>query len=132
MAKWRSGRGRGARQVLDIAYLDRVAGHVGRAELNERLVDGLLELSDLLDRLEGLAEANDRDEVLTLARTLTGVSGHLGLSALAAASAEAIRMGRRPKLSTAGLARPLLAQRALALEALARHGTTLRDGGDRI
>lgn len=82
--------------ILDEAYLERLAIHIGVDEARELLADGMLELSDRLDRLTALAAARDTEGLLLLTHDIAGAAGHLGLSAMsreAAAANRALREG---------------------------------------
>lgn len=121
MSKWLPGKRRQPPPVLDQAFLGRVSALVGRADMQERLSDGLLELSDLFDRVAEAVESADNDKLAEAAQDISTIAGHLGLSALASASAETIRQARRDISDTSDVAATLLGQRGGALEALARH-----------
>lgn len=76
---------------LDHAYLARLAGHIGAPETRELLSDGMLELSDRLDRLAELAATGRGAALADLAHDIAGAAGHLGLSRLSLAAVEAYR-----------------------------------------
>jgi HPt (histidine-containing phosphotransfer) domain-containing protein len=82
------------RPILDAAYLERLARHVGTQVLAELLADGLIELDDRLARLAELAEAGDRKGIARLGHDLVGMAGHLGLSRLSSAAAAMNRAAR--------------------------------------
>jgi hypothetical protein len=91
MFKWMSPEPR--RPVLDAAYLDRLAGHLGKPVLKELMADGLIELDDRMRRLDELAEAGDLIGLVRMGHDLVGMAGHLGLSHLSAAAAGLARCG---------------------------------------
>lgn len=109
-------------QVLDLTYLERLSGHLGTEIAAEILADGMLELSDRLDRVQELAEAGERDALLRLTHDIAGASGHLGLSAM---SQGAMAVNR--ELRTAGdksfdqMVQPLLNLRNSSIEALGHY-----------
>jgi len=85
------------RPVLDASYLTRLAGHLGEAELNEILADGLIELTDRLARVAEMASVGDPGGLARLGHDLVGMAGHLGLTRLSAAAAELNRAARDAK-----------------------------------
>jgi len=108
--------------VLDLDYLDRLAGHLGRDTVDELLADGLIELADRLERVETLVAAEDREGLMRLSHDLIGIAGHLGLSALSAAAARMNREGRRdPGKPLDEIAGPVIACGPPACAALRDH-----------
>ncbi len=77
--------------LLDEPYLERLESHLGEAELRELLSDGLLELSDRIDRIPSLVEAADREELVGHLHDVVGMAGHLGLTRLSHAAVDAGR-----------------------------------------
>jgi len=130
MALWFQKPGKAAPPVLDLAYLNRLACHIGEAETRELLADGMLELSDRLDRLAEHAARDEVAEIAEIAHDIAGAAGHLGLSAMSLAAVEACRFARAddpPSGQT--LIAPLLGCRGPALEALGHYcaGETAAD-----
>jgi len=80
--------------VLDEDFLARLAGHVGTAVLSELAADGLIELTDRLNRLTELRKERDSDAIARLGHDLVGMAGHLGLARLSAAAAALNRAAR--------------------------------------
>jgi HPt (histidine-containing phosphotransfer) domain-containing protein len=80
--------------VLDDGYLDRLAKHIGPAQVRELLADGLLELTDRLDRLREQAAREEIEEIGKLCHDIAGAAGHLGLSRLSHAAVEGCRLSR--------------------------------------
>jgi HPt (histidine-containing phosphotransfer) domain-containing protein len=110
------------RPVLDTAYLDRLAAHLGAQTVDELLADGLIELCDRLERMEGLAAAGERETFLALMHDLTAIAGHLGLAELSALAAQANREGRSDADAPLdALAAPLNTAAPAALTALRDH-----------
>ncbi|MEM1345674.1 MAG: Hpt domain-containing protein [Pseudomonadota bacterium] len=122
MLGWLKGRPRApARPILDSEFLARLEGHIGADVVQELLSDGLIEIEDRLQALERAAARHDRGEALRLAHDITGIAGHLGLSALSLASASLVREGREaPDHATPALVAPVLALGPDALAALRR------------
>jgi HPt (histidine-containing phosphotransfer) domain-containing protein len=85
--------------ILDEGYLERLASHIGMEEARELLADGMLELSDRLDRLAQLASDRDVEGLLTLTHDIAGAAGHMGLSAM---SHEAVEANRTLREGTGG------------------------------
>jgi len=107
--------------VLDEDYLARLAAQIGDRVLRELLADGLVEVSDRVERLREAAVAGDRRAVLGLAHDLTGIAGHLGLSALSRAAAACQQQGRSvPEADAAALAAPMIAAGPASCERLRR------------
>lgn len=119
----RWGRGRrppGAdAQILDEAFLGRLERHVGPAVLRELLADGLIELTDRLERLAQAVDDGHREEVFRIGHDIAGLAGHIGLSAL---SAHAVAMNRaaraEPDRAVATVAAPVIAAGPSAVDAL--------------
>lgn len=84
--------------VLDEGYLDRLAKHVGVIAACELLADGMLELTDRLDKLASLAAEGRIDEIGSLTHDIAGVAGHLGLSALSMRAVDATRASRETQM----------------------------------
>jgi len=93
---WLTRKAQGFRPVLDVEYLCRLEAHLGEAVVAELLFDGLMELSDRLDRLTRLAESGDHEALGHLGHDLIATAGHLGLSALSIAAADMQRRLREP------------------------------------
>ena len=110
-----------ARPVLDADYVDRLAGHLGRAVLNELMADGLIELADRLRRVEEAAAAADLAALGRLGHDLVGMAGHLGLSQLSAAAADLSRSAKDSQAGTVEKASVLCAVGWEAAEALRQH-----------
>lgn len=98
---------------LNMDYLQRLSRHLGNDVTRELLADGMIDLSDRLNRVEGLVEAGDADGLARLAHEVAGAAGHLGLAALSVAA-----VGAQRELREDGAAGP---------EVLARIGATLVD-----
>ena len=92
------------RPVLDTAYLERLAGHLGKSVLDELMADGLIELADRTRRLQEMAEAGDIEGLARLGHDLVGMAGHLGLSRLSAAAADLSRSAHEGRPDTVGKA----------------------------
>ena len=95
MAERREDRAASA-PVLDPGYVGRLEEQVGADVVVELFADGLVELSDRLDRLADAARDRERDSALALAHDLTSVAGHLGLARLSLTAADCQRVLRRP------------------------------------
>ena len=80
--------------VLDDEYLARLAKHIGLSQVRELVADGLLELTDRLDRLREHAERGEIEEIGALCHDIAGSAGHLGLSRLSHAAVEGCRLSR--------------------------------------
>jgi len=93
--------------TLDTAYLARLGWHLGISVLAELMADGLIELTDRLDRLDDLAAAGDLDGMARLGHDLVGMAGHLGLTRLSVAAAE---MNRAARDGAAGQAEAIVAE----------------------
>lgn len=113
--------------VLDTDHLDRLEGHLGPDALSELLADGLIELSDRLNRLGQLQKTAELDSMGRLGHDLAGMAGNLGLTRLAATAREMNRVARagdKPAaLAEAGAVRRLGFE---ASEALRHHLAYLR------
>ena len=117
--------------VLDRDYLDRLGAQLGEEPLAELLADGLVELTDRLDRLADHARDHARDEALSLVHDLTSLAGHLGLARLsltAAACQKALR--RHASGDHAALLCPVLAEGEAACRALRARLGPSRAGED--
>ena len=105
---------------LDTAYLERLQKHLGEDVTRELMADGMLELSDRLDRVEHLAEKQQVGELRRLTHDIAGAAGHLGLSALSFHAAEANRALRDDSPQPAkGVMKAMLECRAQSLDSLA-------------
>jgi len=114
--------GMAARPLLDEAYLDRLAAHLGEEAVAELLSDGLIELADRFAEAKRLIAEADGQGLVRLTHDLTGVAGHMGLSALSAAAAEANRALRAPPWAEAEAGVALLLELgAESAVALRRH-----------
>lgn len=81
--------------VLDEDYLARLGQHIGLAQVRELLADGLIELTDRLDRLREHAARGEVREIDAICHDIAGSAGHLGLSELSHAAVEACRICRQ-------------------------------------
>lgn len=106
------------RPVLDCAYLERLAGHLGKPALAELMADGLIELADRMRRLDEMAAAGDLRGLGRLGHDLVGMAGHLGLSRLSAGAAELARGGHDERAETLDTAREVRHWSDEAAEAL--------------
>lgn len=113
--------------ALDTDHLDRLESHLGADALAELLADGLIELSDRLNRLAELQKTADLDGMAKLGHDLAGMAGNLGLARLAAVAGEMNRVAREgdkpAALAEAGAVRRLGLE---ASEALRHHLAYLR------
>lgn len=108
--------------LLDTGYLDRLEMHLGEAALTELIADGMLELSDRLDRVAVGAAGGDGDAVAHLCHDIASVAGHLGLSRLSAAAIDLNRVLRETAPTPPGcLTAPLTPVGAQSLDALGAH-----------
>jgi len=82
------------RPDLDSGYLARLASHLGQAVMDELLADGLIELTDRLQRAKDLAATGEMDALARLGHDLVGMAGHLGLARLSSAAAGLNRAAR--------------------------------------
>ena len=116
-----TGRHRESREkpvLLDGQYLERLESHLGEAALRELLSDGLLELSDRIDRIPKLAEADDRDELARLLHDVVGMAGHLGLTRLSHAAVTAGRAFQTDGSGAPDAVDPVLASAPEAISAI--------------
>ena len=119
MFEWLKKQEEPAKPLLDTAFLDRLAAHLGRDVTRELMADGLIELSDRLHRLKVLADENDIAEIAKLAHDLAGMAGHLGLSRMSQLSVDVNRLARDGEVDSArGLVSPVLDVAPLSLDAL--------------
>lgn len=81
--------------VLDEDFLARLGNHIGGTVLAELAADGLIELTDRLNRLAELRHAGDSEAIARLGHDLVGMAGHLGLARLSAAAAALNRAARQ-------------------------------------
>ena len=106
------GQGRPAEPApadLDRDYLARLAEQVGDEALAELLADGLVEVTDRLERLAEAAEAGDGEALRRIAHDLTSVAGHMGLARLSLAAAACQKTLRGdPEVEPARAAHPVL------------------------
>jgi hypothetical protein len=109
------------RPVLDAAYLARLSGHLGQTVLDELLADGLIELTDRVNRAAELSRAGDTAALRRLGHDLVGMAGHLGLSRLSTAAVELGRQLRDGGDDGAQACDALCREGALAAEALRRY-----------
>lgn len=114
------------RPTLDARFLHRLEGHLGPAPLSELIADGLIELSDRVDRLAELERTGDLDGMARLGHDLVGMAGNLGLVRLSHGAAEMNRAARdgdtAAALAGAGAVRRLGRE---ATDALRSHLATL-------
>lgn len=116
--------------VLDEDYLARLGALIGDRVLSELLADGLIEVSDRIERLREAAAVEDRRAVLGLAHDLTGIAGHLGLAALSRAAATCQQQGRsEPEMGAAPLAAPMIAAGPASCDRLRRRLATADRSG---
>ena len=121
MIKWANKREVDVPPMLDTAYLQRLQKHLGEDVTRELMADGIIELSDRLDRLGALVGEGQVGELRKLTHDITGAAGHLGLSALSFFAAEANRTLREAGADErAGAMEKVLACKARSLDALAR------------
>lgn len=109
------------RPVLDAAYLERLAGHLGKTVLDELMADGLIELADRMSRLDEMADAGDLAGLARLGHDLVGMAGHLGLSRLSSAAADLSRSAHEKRPDTVGKARGVRQWGGESAEALRRY-----------
>lgn len=122
MSNWLSKGQKSAPPILDTGYLERLANHIGERETRELIADGMLELTENLDRIRRLTERGSVEEIGKLAHQIAGSAGHQGLSAMSIAAVEAARMAREtPTIAAVDLADMILAHRDEALKALAEY-----------
>ena len=122
MVKWLKDQQPVEAPILDQAYLDRLANHIGESETRELIADGMLELAERLDRLRRLTERGTVDEIGLLAHDIAGASGHQGLSAMSIAAVEAARQAREvAEVSPVHLAEMILQHREASLAALSAY-----------
>ena len=106
--------------VLDEAYLERLARHLGEENLRELLADGMVELCDRIDRIEDSLNSGDADALARLCHDLAGMSGHLGLSELSRNAVSCERALREPDSDIRGLGvmEPILTSSPAAIQAM--------------
>ena len=122
MFNWRGLKKTAEPPLLDTGYLDRLEMHLGEAVLTELMADGMLELSDRLDRVATAAADEDGDVVAHLCHDIASVAGHLGLSRLSAAAVDLNRVLRETAPPPPGcLTAPLSPVGAQSLDALGAH-----------
>ena len=109
MFNWRRREPREKPALLDEQYLARLESHLGAAALRELLSDGLLELSDRIDRIPDIVKAGDDTELSGLLHDIVGVAGHLGLTQLSHAAVAAGREIPQGSGAGSGVADPVLA-----------------------
>ncbi|MEM0988148.1 MAG: Hpt domain-containing protein [Pseudomonadota bacterium] len=91
------------RPVLERGYLSRLAESLGSAETGELLSDGMLELSDRLARLRQESAKSNGQGLHELVHNIAGVAGHMGLTAMSAAAADAQRSLREDQRDRTGI-----------------------------
>lgn len=82
---------------LDLRYMERLTNHIGPATVGAMLDDAMLELADRLSRIADLSADTNMDtvdQIADIAHSVTGVAGHVGLTALSIASADLSRAAR--------------------------------------
>lgn len=122
MMKWFQRPAVETRPILDDDYLQRLANHIGETETRELMADGMLELSDRLDRLETLGAEGRLEAVASLTHEIAGAAGHQGLAAMSHAAAEASRIARGDDPPPARkLAETVLRHRRASIEALSAY-----------
>ncbi|MEM9145383.1 MAG: Hpt domain-containing protein [Pseudomonadota bacterium] len=105
--------------VLDHGFLKRLTDHLGAKLVRELLADGLIEITDRLERLAEQAGSDKRRPALQTSHDIAGLAGHIGLSALSRSAVELNRAARNDPLAPiAELARPVLEAGPPAVEAL--------------
>ena len=104
--------------VLDETYLKRLAGHLGEEVLRELLSDGLLELSDRIASVQTHVAREDIEALRKTMHDLAGMAGHLGLSGMSSAAAQAERDLREPNTSFDAIARTVTEPAPTAIAAL--------------
>ena len=104
--------------VLDEAYLERLAGHLGEDTLRELMCDGLLELVDRVNSINALLEAGDSETLGKIVHDVAGMAGHLGLSRLSSAAVHSERALRDPSVSGAVATETVRAEAPDAIVAL--------------
>ena len=106
--------------ILDTAYLERLQKHLGEDVTRELMADGMLELSDRLDRIQKLVEKGRIAELQKLTHDIAGSAGHLGLSALSYhASVANAELRGSIGAKTQAIMKPMLNCRGQSLDSLA-------------
>ncbi len=121
MILWRDKPVREAPPVLDTDYLGRLQKHLGADVTRELMADGMLELSDRMERLPVLAGRAATEDLARLTHDIAGAAGHLGLSALsfhAFAANRVLRGGAAGALDE--VIAPMMACREASMDALGR------------
>ena len=122
MVKWFSARDADTPVILDLGYLQRLTKHIGQRETQELLADGMLDLTDRLDRLRHFGQEGDVKAVASLAHEIAGAAGHQGLTAMAHAAFDVARLVReKPNTQASDLAALILTWQDPSIEALAEY-----------
>lgn len=123
MILWRGKDKEPTASVLDEAYLERLQKHLGLEVTRELMADGVIELSDRMDRIADLAKAGEAEALSRLAHEIAGASGHLGLAALSLHAVEAQRALRAERAFKAKelerIVAPMLKIKRPSIDALA-------------
>ena len=106
-------------ELLDNSYLASLEAALGRSVTRDVLADGLIEVSDRLDNLAALAQADRRIEVQQTAHDIAGGAGQLGLHALSVAARKLEQdLKAEPPAAMSPLVEGFLALRPVSLTAL--------------
>lgn len=98
-----------AAAVLDEGYVGRLEEQIGPTAMAELLADGLVEVSDRLERLAAAVADGDRATALRIVHDMTSVAGHMGLAQLSIAAAHCQRALRsEPQAPLGPAAAPVL------------------------
>jgi len=122
MVKWFSIRqSENTPAILDYGYLQRLSKHIGERETRELLADGMLDLTDRLDRLKKLGEDGNLKGIADLVHEIAGAAGHQGLTAMSHAAFEAARIAReQPNADPVAVAALVLEHRDTSLVAISQ------------
>ncbi|MEL6477949.1 MAG: hypothetical protein AAFR17_11540 [Pseudomonadota bacterium] len=107
-------------RLLDRAYIDNLVRHLGLDLATELLADGMIAVSDRLERLSSARDATP-DTLAKLAHDLTGASGQIGLHVLLHATR---------RLENAAIGSDRMAMHGLVDEALREGSLSLAALGD--